>query len=152
MSRVRIGFVGVGTMGQMAHLANYVNVRECEVAAIAELRAETAARVAWKYGVPKVYRDHREMLAHEKLDAVVASQPFDRHAVLLPELYPAVKFLFTEKPLAVSVEAGGKLVKAAAAARCTHMVGYHKRSDPATAYAVSVIGNWKTSRQMGPLK
>ena len=152
MGNVRIGFVGVGTMGQMAHLVNYVTIEECEVAAVAELRGGTAKRVARKYGVPKVYRDHREMLAHEELDAIVASQPFTRHAVLLPELYGAVRYVFTEKPLAVSVEAGERLVKAAAEAGCVHMVGYNKRSDPATIHAKTVIDAWRASGEMGRLK
>ncbi|HUW57520.1 MAG TPA: Gfo/Idh/MocA family oxidoreductase [Planctomycetota bacterium] len=152
MSKVRIGFVGVGTMGQMAHLANYVTIDACEVVAIAELRTKTAKLVAQKYGVPKVYADHREMLTHEKLDGIVASQPFARHAVLLPELYPRAKYLFTEKPLAIAVESGQKLVRAAADAGCTHMVGYNKRSDPATIYARSVIDEWKAAGGMGPLR
>ena len=152
MGKVRIGFVGVGTMGQMAHLANYVTIEDCEVVAIAELRTKTATRVAERYGVPKVYADHREMLAEETLDGIVCSQPFARHAVLLPELYGAVKFLFTEKPLAIAVASGEKLVRAAADAGCTHMVGYNKRSDPATIHARSVIDGWKATGEMGPPK
>ena len=152
MGKVRIGFVGVGNMGQAAHLRNYVNIEDCEVAAIAEIRPATAAAVAARFGVPTVYATHQEMLANEKLDGVVASQPFDRHAVLLPELYPRVKFLFTEKPLAVAVSAGEKLADQAKAAGCTHMVGYHKRSDPAVAYAKGVIGEWKASGQLGAMR
>ena len=63
MSKTRIGFVGVGGMGQCAHLKNYVTVEDCEVVAIAELRQDTAAKVAQRYGVPKVYKDHAEMPA-----------------------------------------------------------------------------------------
>ena len=37
MARTRIGFVGVGFMGQCAHLRNYAVLPECEVVAIAEL-------------------------------------------------------------------------------------------------------------------
>jgi predicted dehydrogenase len=152
MSKVRIAFVGVGGMGQMAHLRNYVTIEDCEVAAIAEVRQETGKLVAARYGIPKLYPDHKAMLAAEKLDGVVASQPFDRHAVLLPDLYPAVKHLFTEKPLAVSVQAGEKLVQQAAAAGCTHMVGYHKRSDPASMFAKGLMDEWKTSGRFGALR
>ena len=119
------------------------------VVAIAELRKRTAELVAKKYGVPAVYADHRQMLEKEELDGVVASQPFTRHAVLVPELYASVDYLFTEKPLAVSPQAGEKLVEAAARAGCTHMVGYNKRSDPATIHAKSVIDRWKASGEMG---
>jgi len=152
MAKVRIGFVGVGGMGQTAHLRNYVTIDDCQVVAIAELRQETGRLVATRYGVAKVYADHRQMLAAEQLDGIVASQPFSRHAVLLPDLYRAAKHVFTEKPLAVSVEAGEKLAKQAAEAKCVHMVGYHKRSDPATMYARKVIDEWRQTKRMGALK
>ena len=151
-SKVRIGFVGVGGMGQAAHLRNYVNVDECEVVALAEIRPELGKLVARRFGIPNVYKDHKEMFAAEQLDAVVASQPFDRHAVLFPELYGKVKFLFSEKPIAIMPAAGKKLADSAAKAGCTHMVGYHKRSDPATMYAKSVIDKWKASGEFGQLK
>jgi predicted dehydrogenase len=150
--KARIGFVGVGGMGQMAHLRNYATNPDCEVVALAEVRQATGKLVAQRYGIPKVYPDHKAMLAAEKLDGVVASQPFDRHAVLLPELYPSARFVFTEKPLAVGVKAARKLAEQAAAAGCTHMVGYHKRSDPAVTYARKTIDEWKASGKMGPLK
>ena len=35
--KVRIGFVGVGNMGQAAHLRNYVMVPNCEVVAISDV-------------------------------------------------------------------------------------------------------------------
>lgn len=35
--KVRIGFVGVGGMGQAAHLRQYVQMPECEVVALAEV-------------------------------------------------------------------------------------------------------------------
>jgi len=152
MKKVRIGFVGVGGMGQVAHLLNYATIPECEVVAIAEIRRETGRLVAARYGVPKVYGDHHEMLAAEKLDGVVACQSFGRHIFLLPDLYGKVRHIFTEKPLAVSVEAGEKLVQAAAKAKCVHMVGYHKRSDPATEYARGAIEAWKASGRMGKLR
>jgi len=149
VDEVRIGFVGVGGMGQMAHLKNYVNVEGCRVVALAELREKTARLVGRRYGVEKVYRDHRRMLDAEDLDGVVASQPFATHAALLPEIYPRVKSVFTEKPLAVSVAAGEALAAAAGQAGCTHMVGYHKRSDPATMHAKAVVDAWRQSGRMG---
>ena len=57
-----------------------------------------------------------------------------------------------KKPLAVSVEAGQHLVKQAADSGTVHMVGYHKRSDPAVIHAKGVIDQWKKSGEMGALK
>lgn len=152
MDKVKIGFVGVGGMGQCAHLKNYVTVPDCEVVAIAEVRENLGKRVAAKYEVPRVYKSAGDMLASEKLDGIVASQPFNRHGVLLPELYKAGVPVFTEKPLAASVQVGEKILGALAESGTWHMVGYHKRSDPASMYARAEIDRLKKSGELGPMR
>jgi predicted dehydrogenase len=152
MAKVRIGFVGVGNMGQCAHLKNYVTVADCEVVALAEVREGLGRKVAARYGVPKVYRTHEEMFAKEKLDGIVASQPFTRHGTLVPELLKARVPLFTEKPLAGSLEMGERILTALAQSGTWHMVGYHKRSDPATMAAKVEIDRLKMSGELGKLK
>lgn len=152
MSKIRIGFVGVGGMGQCAHLRNYVTLPNCEVVAIAEIRKELGQKVAAKYGVPRVYPDHRALLAAEKLDGIVASQPYNRHGVLLPDLFQAGVPVLTEKPLTCSIEAGEKILAALRASKARHMVGYHKRSDPAMMYARKEIDRLRASRELGAMR
>lgn len=152
MDRVKIGFVGVGGMGQCAHLRNYVTVPECEVTAIAEIRPKLGQEVARRYGISKVYGSAGDMLAAEDLDAVIASQPFNRHGILLPEILQAGIPVFTEKPLAASVEVGERIAKAAADSGTWHMVGYHKRSDPASMWAKAEIERLKESGELGRLR
>ena len=152
MNKVRIGFVGVGSMGQCAHLKNYAIIPDCEVVAIAEIQQELGQRVAARYGVPKVYRSHEELLASEQVEALVAAQPFTRHGTLLPKLIEAGVPLFTEKPLAGSVEAGEKIIAALEKSGTWHMLGYHKRSDPATMYAKAEIERLKQTGELGALR
>ena len=149
--KIKLGFVGVGGMGQCAHLKNYITLPDCEVVALAEVRQGLGQKVAARYGVPRVYPSHVEMLASEKLDGIVASQPFNRHGVLVPELLKAGVPLFTEKPLAASLEVGEHILKALQASGTWHMVGYHKRSDPATACAKTEIDRLKGSGELGRL-
>jgi predicted dehydrogenase len=149
--KTRIGFVGVGGMGQCAHLKNYVTVAGCEVVALAELREDLGQAVATRYGIPAVYPSHAEMLANEELDGIVASQPFDRHGLLIPELLKAGVPIFTEKPLAASVEVGEQMVESVKASGTWMMVGYHKRSDPATMKAKAEIDRRKSSGELGRL-
>ena len=151
-AKVRIGFVGVGNMGQAAHLRSYVMVPECEVVALAEVKQDMARKVAARWGVPKVYVSHEEMLASEKLDGIVASQPFTRHGTLVPELLKAGVPVFTEKPIAGSIEMGEKIVKAANANKNWMMIGYHKRSDPATMLAKQEIERLQQTKELGALK
>jgi predicted dehydrogenase len=150
-AKIKLGFAGVGGMGQCAHLKNYVTLPDCEVVALAEVRPSLGQKVAARYGVPRVYPSHVEMLADEKLDGIVASQPFSRHGVLIPELLQAGVPIFTEKPLAASLEVGEHILKTLQTSKTWHMVGYHKRSDPATACAKAEIERLKASGELGRL-
>jgi predicted dehydrogenase len=152
-AKVRIGFVGAGFMGQLAHIRSYALLRdECELVALAEPRQRTAELVAARYGIGRVYRDHRELLESEQLDGIVAAQRFMYHAALLPELYPNVPHLFTEKPLALTAAAGDRLAHLAGESGCVHMLGYQRRSDPATVEAKRTVDAWKSSGDMGDLR
>ncbi|MEI8139377.1 MAG: Gfo/Idh/MocA family oxidoreductase [bacterium] len=151
--KIKIGFVGVGGMGQCAHLKNYAALSElCEVVALAELRPEIARKVAQRYFIPKTYPSHEEMLKSEKLDGIVASQPFTRHGTLIPDLLKSKIPVFTEKPIAGTIEMGEKIVKAVANSGTFHMVGYHKRSDPATMAAKVEIERLKQTGELGKMK
>jgi predicted dehydrogenase len=151
--KVRIGFVGAGYMGQLAHIRSYALLREeCELVALAEPRQRTAELVAERYGIGRVYRDHRELLDAEQLDGIVAAQKFRHHAALLPELYPQVRHLFTEKPLATSAATGDHLAALARESGCVHMLGYQRRSDLATVEAKRVVDAWKESGELGRLR
>ena len=151
--KLRIGFIGAGFMGQLAHIRSYALLRdECELVALAEPRTRTAELVAARYGIERVYHDHRELLDSEQLDGIVAVQRFTHHAALLPELYPRVPFLFTEKPLALGAEQGDRLVSLASEAGCVHMLGYQRRCDPAAGEAKRIVDAWKGNGEMGALR
>lgn len=153
MKKLKIGFVGTGGMGQMAHLSNYAALPGlCEVVALAEVRPQLAHKVAARYGVPKVYTNHLELLNDADVDAIVAPQQYRSHLALIPDILRAGIPVLTEKPLSLTVEAGEHLVQLAEANKTLHMVGYHKRSDPAMSYAKERIDEWKLSGEYGKLQ
>src|SRR5579871_3438621 len=151
-SKVRLGFVGVGNMGQCAHLRNYGAIPDCEVVALAEPKPELARKVAARYGVRKTYVDADSLIEAEAPDALVAIQPFDRHGSIVKPLYRHGLPILTEKPLASSLETGAATLQALGAGGSWHMVGYHKRSDPATIAAKAEIDRLKRTGELGPLK
>ncbi len=152
MKKVRIGFVGAGAMGQCAHLVNYASLETCEIVALAELRPGLARQVARRYNIERIYPDHHALLQEEELDAIVASQPYNRHGILLPDLFKAGVPVFTEKPLTCSIEAGEQIIQELEASAAKHYLGYHKRSDPATKWVRNEITRLKQSGELGPLQ
>jgi predicted dehydrogenase len=146
---LRIGFVGAGFMGQLAHLRNYDRVENCDVVALAEPRERLRERVATRYEIGQTYDTHADLLDGADVDAVVAAQPFQRHEVIVPDILEEGLPLFTEKPLAVAPETGEHLAELAAEHDTFHMVGYHKRSDPAMAYAKETVEEWRETGEVG---
>ena len=153
MSKIRLGFVGVGGMGQAAHLHHYAVNNDCEIAAIAEIRPKLRAAVAQRWGIPRTYASHREMLAAEKLDGLVAIQQFGVHGQLVPELLAYGKPVLTEKPIARSTEAADRILAAEQAHPGSRVcVAYHKRSDPATIWVKERMRALAASNELGKLR
>ena len=151
MSKVKIGFLGCGFMGQLAHLQNYAALDSCEIVGVTDVKQEQAKKVAAAYLIPKVYCCAEEMLRDSEIEAVVASQSFSNHVNVVEEVLSAGKHILTEKPLCVYPQNGRRLVECAAKNKKIHMVANHKRSDPAAEYAVKVIKSWKASGEMGKM-
>lgn len=149
----KIVFFGVGGMGQMAHLKNYVILPDVQVVAIVEARKKMADAVAARYSISNVFYDLNSFLAANiEFDGIVSAQQYRNMISVVPGLLALGKPLFTEKPLALSVEAAEKLAAEATKNHTTHMVGYHKRSDPATEYGKKVVEQWKASGEFGKLR
>jgi len=79
----------------------------------------------------------------------VCIQDFMRHGTLLSEVAQAGVPLMIEKPLAASPEQGERVRAALQQAGTWLMVGYHKRSDPATMWAKAEIERLKQTGELG---
>ncbi|MHB1152764.1 MAG: Gfo/Idh/MocA family protein [Eubacteriales bacterium] len=150
---VKIVFFGTGGMGQMAHLKNYVILLDVKVVALVEARKKIADAVAKRYDIPNVFYDIDSFIQENiEFDGIVSSQQYRNMITVVPQLLKFGKPLFTEKPLALSIEAAEKLASEAAANNTVHMVGYHKRSDPAMEFGKHLSDEWKESGNFGKLK
>ncbi len=149
----KIVFFGTGGMGQMAHLKNYVILPDVKVIALIEARKKMAEAVAARYDIPNIFYDIESFTAANlEFDGIVSSQQYRNMITIVPQLLKFGKPLFTEKPLALSVEAAEKLSAEADANNTVHMVGYHKRSDPAMEYGKKLADEWKKTNDFGKLK
>ena len=152
MKKVKLGFIGCGYMGQLAHIANYATMQDVELTALADMREKTAAEVAKRYGIHSVYRDHRELLDKADVDAVVAIMGYDQHHNVVPDILNAGKNCLTEKPICIKVSTAQKLQQLAEKKGIVYHIGYMKRCDLASKLMKEKIAEWKKSNECGALK
>jgi predicted dehydrogenase len=148
MDKIRVGIVGAGMIGQLAHLKNFAELDGCEVVAIAELRPELGRQAARRFGVPTVHSDHHALL-DDDVDAVVVVTR--RHATgpIVLDALNAGKHVLSEKPMAHSTEQAGRLVEAAEQKGVVYSVGYMKRHDIGVQHAKAVVDELLETQTFG---
>src|SRR5229473_2707871 len=132
---LRLGFVGCGMMGQLAHLENYARLPNVELVALAEGRPRLARLVAERYGFGRIYPDHHGLAADPEVEAVVSVMGFDLNYGVVRDLLAAGKHVATEKAMCLTTAGAQELVERAAASDRVYQVGYMKRFDPAVLQA-----------------
>ena len=150
--KIRLGFVGAGGMGQMAHIHNYARLTgECELVALADIRPGLAGKVAQRYGILHVYADHRELLEKADVDAVVAIMGYALHHTVVPDILNAGKHLLTEKPIGCRAASAAGWGKLAEERGLVYLVGYMKRWDLGVLKAIELMRGWQESKEFGEL-
>ena len=149
MEPVRMGYVGCGFMAQKVHIPNFHSLPNCELAAIAEVRTELGEKVRRRYGIPKLYRSHEELIADPTIDAIGVSATYVIQAEVARQAAAAGKAVFMEKPMAVSVKQADALLEACQKGGGRIMVGYMKRYDAGNELAHDVIRQWRQTGEMG---
>ncbi len=126
----RLGLIGAGRMGEVfAHHLTY-NIAEAEFAAVADVNIEAAQRLAARYGAAQYYGDYAELLEREDIDAVVIVTPTNTHHKVIVDAARAGKHIFSEKPLALTLEGCDEAIAAVKAAGVKLQVGFMRRYDP----------------------
>jgi predicted dehydrogenase len=128
---LRLGVVGAGRVGQVAHLACYAGLPGVELF-LADIRPQLLAEVAARFTVARTFPNHRAMLAAGVDGAIVVVRRPATGPVVLDALRAGVHVL-SEKPMALTYEDGLTLVEAARSARRKYGVAYMKRSDAGVA-------------------
>jgi predicted dehydrogenase len=129
--RVRLGVVGCGLVAQVMHLPYLRELSDrFELVAVADLSLPRARACADRYGARAAYGSSDELLAEEELDALLVLTSGSHEPASLAALARGLH-VFVEKPLALGVVEGSRMVHAADAAQRVAMVGYMKRYDPA---------------------
>ena len=152
--RVRLGFIGVGTMGR-GHLNGFLGRKDVEVVAVCDVvkerldhALETVAKKTAdknKAGGPgpcKPYTDFRQLLARPDVDAVVIATPDHWHAIPCILAARAGKHVYCEKPLTHSVAEGRRVADEVKKAKVVFQTGSQQRSEFGNRFRAAVEMVW----------
>jgi predicted dehydrogenase len=108
--KVKMAVVGVGGMGSN-HVRDLAKLGNVDLSAICDIEPATADRVAAEYHV-RAYTDYRELLDQEKPQAITIATPHYDHTPIAIAAFERGIHVLTEKPLAVHVRDGNKMIAA----------------------------------------
>ena len=121
MSKIRIGVVGCGDVAQHTYLPGLARLHRegsLDFVAVADAIEGRAAAFAERYSVPHAYASV-DALLQGGVDLVVNLTPMQVHAEVTLAALVAGKHVYTEKPIATSLEDAHAIVAAARAAGLT---------------------------------
>src|SRR5262245_36471262 len=149
VTKIRLGYVGCGMMAQRVHLPNFTSVPDCEVVGLAEVRRDLGEKVQRRYGIPRLYTDHRGLIDDPEVEAVAVSAPFALQGQVARDCLAAGKHVFMEKPMAISLAQADTILTAAQSGRARLMVAYMKRYDPGNELVQGTVESWRASGAAG---
>ena len=130
MNRVRIGFIGAGSMANSVHYPSLAEMRDVKIAAICDMDEKRLKETADKYRVGNRFTNYREMIKTTDLDAV--------YIIMAPHLLydPVIDCLkaklnvFIEKPPGINLVQIETMANLAEKNGCKTMVAFNRRYTP----------------------
>ena len=96
-SKLRIGIIGAGGFAA-DHMEAFAHIPEVEVVAFMRRSDGPLREMQERFGVPKGYTDHREMLDDPDIDAIDIITPTDSHKFYALEAIASGRPVLCEKP------------------------------------------------------
>ncbi len=149
--RIVMGWIGAGSQG-ISNLKGFLGFNEvqvvsvCDVDSKRQLNAQTIINTKYGNTDCKKYKDYREFLENEKLDAVCISVPDHWHSLTYIAAASKKMDIYGEKPLARSIAEGQQIVKAAQKNKIIWQTGSWQRSQAHFHKAAELVFNGRLGK------
>ena len=135
MRELRVGVIGVGSLGQH-HARIYAGLHDVKLVAIADRNKARAAKIATRYHCSAA-TDFQAWIA--QVEAVSVAVPTCWHHAITRKCLEAGVHVLVEKPMTTTVEEAEDLVRIASEKALTLQVGHIERFNPALRAALGTI-------------
>ncbi|MGA2331263.1 MAG: Gfo/Idh/MocA family oxidoreductase [Syntrophales bacterium] len=142
MKAYRAGIIGCGSIGGRyderksdnnvyTHAGMYRTVKGFELICAADVHAGRLDEFNRFWAPVKCYHDYKEMLRNEKLDILSIATPDENHHEIILDAvqYQTPRLIFTEKPLAMSLDMAIEVYKTCQSENISLVVDYIRRWD-----------------------
>lgn len=127
MKKVRIGVIGAGLRGGLAQYWHKPD-GESEIVALADISEARQQKFQEMIGSPLfLTKDYRDLLNKDDIDAIAVLSPDYLHEEHVIAALQAGKHVYSEKPLAITVEGCDRILEAWKASGKHLMVGFNMR-------------------------
>jgi predicted dehydrogenase len=166
--RITMGCIGLGGRGTV-NMETFLGQPEVQIVALCDVDAgSTRYEDAWHRGLApakekvenryaaertsgtyqglSTYRDFRELLARDDIDAVCISTPDHWHAPMVVAAARAGKDIYCEKPLSLTIRDGQAMVAAIRRYGRVFQCGSQRRSDAKCRHSCELVRNGRIGR------
>ncbi len=124
--KTRIAVIGTGIMGKNAVMV-WQRHPDVEIVAVCDSDLPKAESVAAEFHIPRAYRDHRQLLGAEQVDAVHVNTPDWAHRDPVIDSLRAGKHVLVEKPMSTEVSEADEIVRTVEETGKTLQVSFNHR-------------------------
>lgn len=142
-----IGIIGAGFMG-MLHARAFAQLPDARVVAVSDPALAEAPRLPDCDEPLTLYRDHRELLARDDVQAVVIASPEHLHRAAVVDAARAGKHILLEKPIATTLEDADAMIAEAERRQVKLMMAHILRYDVRYAQIKSAVEQGTIGRPM----
>jgi len=139
MNKIKIAVIGLGRLGSFHAINLQTRIFNAELVAVSEINETALANFTNKFPTVKGYKDYKEMLKDNSIEAVIVASSTSTHASTVIDCIKANKKIFCEKPIAVNLEEAKEVQKVVDENDAYIQLGFMRRFDKPYAKAKAQI-------------
>lgn len=146
MKKVNLVIIGCGAITEKRHAPECYASEKINLAGFFDINLERAKEFAKKYEC-KAYETYEKVLNDTKVDGVIICTNNKFHCDMTVQAFEHKKHVLCEKPMAVTVEEGKRMIEAGEKAGCFLMIAHNQRLMPVNMKLKEIL----TTRNLGKI-
>jgi predicted dehydrogenase len=146
MDKMGFGIIGCGSIAAGSFAPSLIKSERAELLAVCRRDLEQARTFAGRFGDCAAYGSAAELLADERISAVIVATPTDAHCALTLQAAARGKHVLCEKPMAHNAAECRQMIRACQRAGVVLGVAYRRRLFPQVLRAQRLIAAGRIGR------